>query len=426
MILGPSETDVVDALEAELAWALHESRGDVTEKRAASAHEAAATLLHQLPTEQRREVLRRVALRSAGSPSGGATAAPVGASTVSSAGAAGPETTDAAKQRVATLERETRDFRASLADAEERLKQCHEESAELRRLLNERSTAFRLLEKRQRGAEDESRQSKAELEAKKAAVQHLQGELEEAARQRARLTEQLIEKDTRLRRLLSEPGRTESPLPAAPQPAPPPQPPVRIPPPAADAPYASVAVQTFLARIKETGNQPAEIKSPPTREWDRRLGELTATLVDFLGPVERGVMAQLEELSHKHRSISEFVDVAHSFQRTDRTWWWALTQPPGKKVDPVRHFAFYASVIAKLDLVLLTAYYNLLTKGVKSKARELLDPATIRRRANASDAVHCWAYYESEHSTHAPNELADVCQAELARIFVELYRSGAG
>ncbi len=434
-------SDPADVVEAAIRRALHEHACESDDIRTSAIRASIRQSLGCVSAEERSRLLERVFKRNplwrgeeAGvepQKSGGEPTVPMSIGTTRVVGM----TRDRARQ--ATLEREKNELRARVNDLEEQLCLSADESRKLLEELQERAKVHRKMQKRHERDRDTLTALTAQNDEQAAAIGSLRTQLDQLEKENRRYHKRLIRLDTELaeaRRAESrraseqtdQPQRATGSLPASAQagestlagkpPVPPPEPEIVV---------SSAAYETFCAVLSAENMVTTEEIPPASVDRDRRLGSVAAALVSLLDGVERVVIAQLEELKRRHTVLAEHSDLLKYFRRTDRTWWWTLTERAGRQVVPERHFARYVSQLNRLNYILLTAYYKIVSQVISGRARELMNPATIRRRAEVVRRDELWDFYESRASSEIPRSLADDCQAELAKIIDELYRYGS-
>jgi len=337
------------------------------------------------------------------------------------------------RARLATLERKNRDLSITVSELGEKLAAALADHEALGREWEERSRAHRELTKKVAQVEDRLVESSARLKQEQSSRTALEAKLQETQAELRRQSQLTIERDTELKKLQTKIRETVSVA-------------VQAPPPVSAAPETSAeaaaavtvvprptgpdgqvdraAFAAFCEAMKSIGRLNAGEASEAGEDVEPRLGALAAILVDFQVDVEKVVIAQLDELARRHSFLNEFADTLRFFRKTERTWWWSLTQRR-KMFDPIRQYASFISELRKMNHIMMISFYRVIRDVVSAKARELMDPAAIRRLARGSNELAYWEYYETEAAGRIPNQLGDVCYEELAKTIRDLARSGS-
>ncbi len=407
-----STYDAVDRIEGAVRRVMHESRGRADANQSTVVSGLVAELVQDVSESQRRSVLDQLGRRN-----------PDWFGQVVEKGGNAPGSKSSSssiddRARLATVNREKRDLLAEKKELRNLLEAAKSEADRLSADLTKRSSVHRALSKEHQDLELKLRTRTKELQRARGEVETLERQLHEAVRDKERHGEKIIQQDTRLRaaEAVDKQAAAESVAAAdsaqLPRPAPEPM----------DAP-ASTTYDEFIKHLLEVGKVQSDELTPITTDRERRLGQIAGRLVTFQSDVEKATLAQMDEISRRQPSLREYADDLRHFQRTERTWWWSLTHRAGRQVDPVRHFALYMSEIGRLNYVLLTAYFALVSSKMEDLARGLTDPVEIRKRAETRRPDELWKYYETEACNRIPNELADACQAEVAKVVAEMYGS---
>ncbi len=412
--------DQAATMETRIRRVLHETRGMTSAQRQEELRRTIGALLESVAPPDRNSTIRRLTRRHPSWFEAGESASPDPA--VDVRGTA-PTSVDATRQRTASLEREVRDLQATCADLREQLNQQREKTKEATDELIKKAGDCRQLEKRHQAATEKLSLVEEEAERVRGERQRQDGELQEAREERQRLNTKIIRLESQLHNTLrSQPPASGSALP--PEPAPKPEtkkiepPPSPVEPPAPQAPGG--AYGEFTGRMMQRGFLRSEEVKPATEALEKRVGAVTAELVEFQIKIEKIIAAQLETLGEKQADYRRFLQNLQALRTDERSWWRTVTYRDRKHLDVTADFKNYLEELSKLVFVMLTAYLNTLQRAVKKQAMRLTHPSAIRAEANQKRRDP-WEVYEGEYADRIPNQMADSCMAELASVVRSLY-----